>query len=84
MTTERVTARYFLHVNDDGVEETYDFNPHSPPTKIVEVIELASGEIVEQTYTRRDEAKSPPMGKGWAFCGECKEDADFFVWRRLK
>lgn len=79
----KVNSRHWLHVHRDGTEERFDHDPsYDLPCKFIWVIELPSGEIVEETWVRTagDELRVMPHGAGWNLYAEI--DDHFTIWRR--
>ena len=85
MIKERLLRTYFVHVTSDNAEVTFECDQAFTQCLRVERIKLASGEDVEQTYTRNrwtddgELIRPRPRGLGWTLY--CDED-DHTIWRR--
>lgn len=87
-TSEKVLRTYFVHVLDDQAEVTFQCDQADVKCLRVERIELASGAMEEQTYTRNrifvddgEILRPKPRGRDWVpYC----MTNDHTIWRRSK
>jgi hypothetical protein len=75
-----IRAEYWVHVNSDGTETVYPFDPLPLLTLRVHLYEIGSMRF-EQTYTWNEEDYCVhPRGDGWVLWDACRE---YSIWRRL-